>query len=56
MKRSYSWLRLAVFLAIFVLPVIAKPEHLMLGQYVVTFDAGKELQNRNITKKKSETY
>ena len=41
---------------IFILPVIAKPEHLTLGPYNVTFDAGKELQDWNITKKESETY
>lgn len=54
MKRSY-WLGLAVLLLIFALPVIAKPEHLALGSYNVTFDAGKELQDWNITKKETET-
>jgi len=40
---------------IFVLPVIAKPEHLALGSYKVNFDAEKELQDWNITKKETET-
>jgi len=53
MKRSF-WLGLAVLLVI--VPVIAKPEHLVLGPYSVSFDAGKERQDWNITKKESETY
>jgi hypothetical protein len=55
MKRSF-WLGLAVFLAIFILPTIAKPEHLALGSYSVSFDAGKELQDWNIKKEDTETY
>ena len=31
-------------------------EEIHLGPYVVTFDAGKELQDWNITKSESETY
>jgi hypothetical protein len=38
------------------MPVLAVPENLTLGSYLVSFDAGKELHEWNVTDEESETY